>query len=74
MFGALSTIIIWLSNTSEWFYNLVTYVVEQVGYIGGFAYSMWKLCFNILPVPLQLVGGICGGIMIARLVVSLGRR
>lgn len=74
MLGFLQTIVYWLTGVSDWVYNLVTYIVDSVGYIGGFAFTMWKLCFNIVPLPLQIVGGICGGVMIARLVVSLGRR
>lgn len=74
MLGFLQTIIYAIASFNDFVYDNITRIISYIGYIGGYGFSVWKLCFNIVPVPLQIVGGICGGIMLVRLVVSLGRR
>lgn len=74
MLGFIQTLINLLASFNTFVYDSVTKIMTYLGYIFGFAFSVWKLTFNMIPVPLQVVGAIVGAVMLVRLIISLGRR
>lgn len=74
MLGFLQTII----NAIQSLYSTAVDLVENVAYYIGIFLDLVKTWYdvaqNAIPLPLQAVAGVVLGIVIARLVISLGRR
>ena len=74
MLGFLQTII----NAIESLYNTVVDIIDNILYYASILLDLVAVfrdfSFNVIPISLQAIAGVVLGIVIARLVISLGRR
>ena len=74
MLGFLQTIINAIESLYNTFSELIDNAVYYIGIFLDLVKTWYDVAQNAIPLPLQAIAGVVLGIVIARLVISLGRR
>lgn len=74
MLGFLQTIINAIESLYNTFSDLIDNAVYYIGILLDLVKTWYDVAQNAIPLPLQAVTGVVLGIVLTRLVISLGRR